>query len=557
MWTREELNALTAELETREKLKEISRLEADLSAFFRASWLILHPGRKLVWSWHYDLLCEYLTLVKQRKLTRLIINVPPRTGKSTIATICFPCWTWATDPKHGFLCASYSGALSTEHSVARRNLILSAWYRSLWGDRFRLAEDQNLKTQFDNDHRGQMIATSVAATALGKGGDTAIIDDPVSAEQALSDAERKTANDWMDHTLLQRLNDPSTSAIVIIMQRLHELDPTGFMMETQPGAWTKICIPLEAEQKERWVFPVSGRVIERAEGEVLQPERFTPGVVDSHKARRMTYAGQYQQRPAPIEGNLIKRSEVRYYGGRDPVTGEADETLPQTFDLKLISADCAFKDLATSDFVAIGVIGVKGRKRYILNVVNKHLDEPATEWEILRQRSSYSPISTVLVEAKANGSAVVQRLSASVSGVQEIEPEGGKIARMFAACGEWQSGDWYVDRNAAWTEPFVQQITMFPGAAHDDMCDMMSQAAIWLQAGSMQLGYIEYLKQEAGRLAQVTAGPAAGVRCPQCDGRTSIIKVAGQWHCNLCGKQWGLKTNVLQMDRNLLLARRG
>ena len=135
----------------------------------RRAWEVLHLGRPLVWSWHYDLLCEYLTLVKQRKVLRLIVNVPPRTAKSTIATVCFPCWTWIGDPSHGFLCSSYSRELSTEHSLARRNLITSGWYQSLWGSRFKLAADQNLKTQFDNNQRGQMISTSIGGTATGKG----------------------------------------------------------------------------------------------------------------------------------------------------------------------------------------------------------------------------------------------------------------------------------------------------------------------------------------------------------------------------------------------------
>ena len=130
--------------------------------------------------------------------------------------------------------------------------------------------------------------------------------------------------------------------------------------------------------------------------------------------------------------------------------------------------------------MAIAVIGVKGRKRYILNVVNRHLDAAATEAEVRRLRDVHRPVSAVLIEDKANGPAIIQRLKVNVPGVIEINPQGGKTARMFAAAPEWQAGDWYVERNAAWTEAFVEQITMFPNAAHDDMCDAMSQAAVWL-----------------------------------------------------------------------------
>jgi predicted phage terminase large subunit-like protein len=455
------------------------RLANDLAAFTRKAFQVLYPGRKLIWSAHYDLLCEYLQQVKQRKLLRLIINIPPRTLKSTLTTIVFPVWVWLTEPEHNFLTASYSLDLSTEHSVLRRNLLQSAWFQRLWGDKFQLAGDRNQVAQFMNNKRGQMIATSVGATAMGRDCDTAIVDDPVSADQALSDAERTRANNWIDATLRSRLNDPATGAIVLVMQRLHELDPTGFLLEQEPGVWTHVRIPLEAEEDETWTFPISGRVVQRRAGEILMPERFRREIVEQLRSRRLVFAGQYQQRPAPAEGNLIKRSEVRYYGGIDPRTGLADEKLPDHFDRKVISVDCAFKDVATSDYVAIVVIGVKGRMRYVLNVINRHLDAAATEAEIRRQRELYYPCA-VLVEDKANGPAVIQRLQVNVSGVIEINPEGGKTARMFAAAPEWQAGDWYVDRNAAWTAPFIDQVTTFPNAAHDDMADAMSQAACWL-----------------------------------------------------------------------------
>lgn len=489
--------------------EELLQLECDLSSFVKAAWPTLHPGRKLIWDWSDDLVCEWLTAVRKRQVTRLIMNVPPRTGKTTKATICFPDWQWATDPAHCFMFGSYALSLSTEHSIARRHLISSPWYQALWGDKFRLASDQNKKEQFDNDHRGQMIATSVGGTATGKGADTIIIDDPLSASQALSEAERKTANDWIDNTIKSRLNDPSSGAIVIIMQRLHELDCTGYQLELEKGAWEHVSIPLEAEEQKTYSFPVSGKTHLRERDSVVHTDRFPASTVSKLKANRLNWSGAYQQRPAPLEGNMIKRSEVRYYGGINPVTGEADEPLPDKFDLLLISCDAAFKDLATSDFVANGAIGVKGRKRYILNVVNKHLDIDGTERAILRERSDQislgRPVQCVLVEDKANGPAVIKRLKKQIPGVIAIDPQGGKVARMFAVAPEWQAGDWYVDRNAAWCEPFIQQITMFPGAAHDDMADMMTQAGIWLQRPTH--GLIQAWAEEAAKIAAEKGKP--------------------------------------------------
>ena len=461
-------------------------LEHDLGAFVREAWKFLNPGRELVWSWHYDFLCEHLMLVKQRKLRRLIINIPPRTAKSTIATMCFPDWVWTTEPSHAFLCASYSNSLSTDHSVARRNLLQSPWYQALWGEKFQLSEDRNLTTQFSNDCMGQMVATSTGSGAEGRGGDTAILDDPMSNQQALSDVERLAANRWVDGTLKQRLNDPATAAIIVIMQRLHEMDTTGFLLNQEKSNWTHIELPLEAEKKEHWVFPISGKVVEREKGDILGATRFPPVIVEEKKRNRMVWAGQYQQHPAPLEGNLIKDKDIKYYGGKDPLTGAADEELPLDFDFVVISADCAFKDLDSCDFVAVGAIGIKGRKRYVLNVINEHLDIDGTENVIRQERAKCQQlnpprhVSAVLVEDKANGPAVITRLKKNVTGVIEVNPQGGKVSRMFAASPEWQAGDWYVDRNAAWRDPFVNQLKMFPNAAYDDMVDMMTQTAIWL-----------------------------------------------------------------------------
>jgi hypothetical protein len=203
----------------------------------------------------------------------------------------------------------------------RRSLLQSQWFQRLFGDRFQLAGDRNQVAQYANNRRGQMIATSVGATAMGRGCDTAVLDDSVSADQALSDAERATANNWIDATLRSRLNDPATGAIILVMQRLHQLDPSGFLLEQEPGLWTHIRIPLEAEEDEIWTFPISGRIVQRKAGEILMPERFPPKTVEQLRSRRLVFAGQYEQRPVPIEGNLIKRNEIRYYGGIDPRTG--------------------------------------------------------------------------------------------------------------------------------------------------------------------------------------------------------------------------------------------
>jgi len=572
--------------EERKRIQERAALESDFSAFVKAAWHVVQPGVTLDWSWHYDLIGEYLTLVYERKIRRLIINISPRTLKSILVSVMFPVWVWTKRPGHGFACASYAANLSTEHSVMRRSLIESDWFKQRWGDRIWLAKDQNEKTKFKNNHQAQMIATSVGGTATGLGGNTLILDDGMNPKQAASDADTLTAHKWFDETWRSRLNNPAEDSLIVMEQRTSERDITGHCIEAdevlkkegKSAEWTHLAIPLECDEEsgpETWVYPISGKVKERFVGDVLQPNRFPPSVVTAWKVRRLVWSTQYQQRPSPLEGNMIKRSEVQYYGGRDPLTGELDVILPTKFDLIVTSADCAFKDEKHSDYVCIGTVGVVGPRRYVLEVVNKHLDEPATETEILRQRNKWGS-SVVLVEDKANGPAVIKKLKRKISGVIAIEPEGGKMSRMFASCGEWQSGDWYLDRNAAWCEPFVEQVTKFPGAKNDDMADFMTQTCIYLQKQTYVYGLTEYLKskdadmkrkQREGKdkvaneplVHQTVLDQIAKVdhvdgiakidtddsteRCPQCQS-TLVQNRGGGKRCGQCGAQWNMPALV-------------
>jgi predicted phage terminase large subunit-like protein len=515
--------------ERQARVSHTKRLESNLADFFREAWAVLEPGRQLHWSWHYDLLCEYLGLIRARRFRDtfpdtlgLIINVPPRTAKSSLVTVCFPVWCWIRQAQMRFSCYSYSMDLSTEHSVKRRRLIQSAWFQEKWGHLFQLTGDQNLKTHFDNDRTGQMIATSVGGTATGKGGDCLILDDPLNPEQAASDTERKNANDWIDNTLRSRMNDMSSDVLVLVMQRLHEIDPTGYLLSQNPGKFIHLSVPLEEEgvktpeglMPKQYVFPLSGRVVSRPAGDILMPAKFPLAAIEALKVLRLVWAGQFQQRPAPLEGNLIKRADVRYYGGIDPETGLSDRELPEKFDLILISVDAAFKDEKTSDYVAILAVGLKGPDRFELELVNKHLDADATEKETNDMRKRWRA-SVALIEDKANGSAVIKRLKQKVPGIIAVNPEGGKISRFFAAAPEWQAGNWYVPRNAAWAEPHVVSLITFPNARYDDDADAMSQASIYLQSHGYGLFAIWREQAEVNQAEQQVAKTSASLASAQ------------------------------------------
>ena len=247
------------------KREERALYEGSLSAFVRAAWPAIDNAQYQD-SWALDALCEHLEAVTRGHIKRLLINFPPRCGKSLITSIAWPAWVWAqpensfvSGPSVGFLCGSYNHTLSLKFSNSSRRLLLSPFYRHYWGDRFRLMGDQNAKSQFDTDKGGTRIATSVGGSLIGIGGNIICVDDPHNTESVESDAERDTALRWWKEISSTRLNDPKQSAIVVVMQRLHQSDVTGVICDGDDSAdWTHLCCDDHTEilTRDGWVlFP--------------------------------------------------------------------------------------------------------------------------------------------------------------------------------------------------------------------------------------------------------------------------------------------------------------
>jgi hypothetical protein len=245
------------------KERQKRKCEESLHEFFLQAWGVLEPATALVDSWHYQLISEHLELITRGEFRKqypdklgVLINVPPRTGKSSLVSIAWPVWSWIARPSLRFLCASYSDQLSTEHSMARRNLVTSRWYQERWGERFTLLADRNRVNDFGNDKMGFMIGTSVGGTATGLGGDICIGDDLLNQDESFSEAARTATNRWLDATFSTKLNNPSMGAFVHISQRLAEDDPTGHLLDQSPGRWIHLKIPLICtEDVEEYVFP--------------------------------------------------------------------------------------------------------------------------------------------------------------------------------------------------------------------------------------------------------------------------------------------------------------
>lgn len=279
--------------------------------FVEQAWPAICPD-EFVPGFHIDAICEHLEAVSRGQLQKLIINEPPRHSKSTLVSILWPAWEWITHPEVRWLFTSHGIGLSTRDSVACRRLIQSNWYQAQWAHKFKLVFDQNQKMRFENDRMGVRLASSVGAGILGDGGDRLISDDPNDKDD-LSDLGRQNVIDWWDGTMSTRLNDSRTGSKVIIQQRLHENDLTGHLL--RQGGYEHLVLPAEYDPKRSKVTSIGWKDPRTVDGQLLDPVRHPKEVLDAKKIElgSFRYAGQFQQRPAPAGGGIIKTSWWRYY----------------------------------------------------------------------------------------------------------------------------------------------------------------------------------------------------------------------------------------------------
>lgn len=489
-------------------------IEQSLSQYIAWSWSIIEPDRPYRRNWHIDLAAEYLEAVSRGQIRRLIINWPPRHMKSILVSVDWPTWEWTTRPGSRWLFLSYSSSLSTKHSLDRRAIIESDAYQARWGDRVHLSADQNQKTEFQNTRRGVMVASSFGGTATGKGGDRMIIDDPMNPEEAYSEAERQSTLRFYDTTLGSRLDDPEEGAIVLIMQRLHEKDLTGHLLEL---GFEHLVIPTEEDQPRRvYECPhtppdASGRVRkQRDKGDLLWPKRFGPAAVAEAKLTLgpVYFAAQHQQRPAPIEGAIIKDWWWRFYDPRlIPLVRELARRPVQFWDT-------AHKKGQLNDY-SVGATWAKlppvdhpdlAPGYYLLDLWREKAEFPELKRQAAALRRAWRP-RKIVIEDASSGTALAQSLLADGLPVELFPPYRDKIARAHAVSGYLEAGLCHLPLAAEWAGPviaalqaadidkaiaalpahvrwvaeFLREHRDFPTGDHDDQVDTTTMMLLWYE----------------------------------------------------------------------------
>jgi predicted phage terminase large subunit-like protein len=293
-------------------------LAKDLVKFIEHAWHVVEPSTPYVHGTHIQLVADHLEAVTKGQIRNLLINLPPRHMKSLTVSVFWPVWEWIAAPHRRWLFASYAASLSIRDSLKCRRLIGSPWFQERWGDRLKLTSDQNEKMRFENDKTGCRIATSVGGSATGEGGDRVVVDDPHNVSERESDSIRRATLTWWDETMSTRLNDPKTGAKVIVMQRIHEKDLSGHVLEQ--GGYVHLCLPAEFDPAHRCTTILNLKDERMVEGELLWPERISRSEIADFKLRLgpAGYAGQFQQRPAPAGGNRFKQEWFRYYRTAQP-----------------------------------------------------------------------------------------------------------------------------------------------------------------------------------------------------------------------------------------------
>ena len=453
-----------------EQLKRAA--ERSLRAFVEQAWSILEPTTPFLPNWHIDLLCDYLEAVTAGQCPRLVINMPPRYGKSLIVSVCWPVWAWIRWPESRWVFTSYAEALAVQHSLDRRALLLSPWYQGDWGRRVQLT-DQNEKTEYWNSRRGRMLATSIGGTVTGKGGNHIVVDDPHTPRYAESDAVRQHAIEYFLRTLVTRLDDKGRGTIVVVMQRLHTADLTVTCLDL---GYTHLCLPAVAEMRTTHPFLRSARVVTREIGDLLWLAREGPEEIAQRRLELGPYgfAGQYQQSPSPHSGGLFKRDYWPFY-----------DDLPSNIEEVVQSWDLSVKGGAGHDYVVGLVAARRGADIYLIDRHKAQEGFPETLQSIRKMCERYPAARRILVEDTANGPAVIATLRHEIRGIIPVKPKGGKFERASACAPAIEAGNVYLPRptapngrripERAWVDDFIEQLAVFPKGAHDDDVDALTQ----------------------------------------------------------------------------------
>ncbi len=430
-------------------------LRNHFTSFTAKAFHTVSPGIPYLHNWHIETISEKLNQVIEGKITRLIINIPPRYLKSICVTVAWPAWLLGQNPAIKIMTASYSQALSNKHSQDCRLIINSQWYQDLfpWT---RIAKGENQKFKFVTTKRGFRFSTSTGGTATGEGGDILIIDDPQNPNKINSKKYRENTIEWFEQTFVSRLNNKKTGSIVIVMQRLHEEDLSGYLLKHKSKQWELLKIPA---------------ILDQDTGLTLHPEREDLTSLLKLKAElgEYNFSAQYQQEPIPSKGTMLQKAWLKYYSNEQKLE----------FNQIIQSWDTAIKAKDEHDYSVGITLGINENGYYLLDLVRTKVEFPALLSLVQNFANKWRP-QTILVEDKASGQSLIQSLKLKTP-IIAIKPKFDKITRFASHTPLFEAGKIFIRTEAAWRLQLEQELLGFPKSAHDDQVDALSQALNYLE----------------------------------------------------------------------------
>ncbi|KQM37954.1 phage terminase large subunit [Sphingomonas sp. Leaf10] len=447
-----------------------------LAAFAKRAWPILEPSTELKWGWALDAICEHLEAVTSGEITRLLMNVPPGSMKSLLTGVIWPAWEWGPKglPHHRFLATAHKQDLAVRDNLKCRRLIRSPWFQRLWP--VALTSDQDAKTKFENSRTG--FREAMAFTSMtGSRGDRVILDDPHSVDDANSPVKLAADITTFREALPSRVNNDQ-SAIVIVMQRLHEQDVSAVAVQL---GYEHLMIPMRFEADRRCATSI-GWVDPRAyDGELMFPERFPERQVVELETVLGSYAtaGQLQQRPAPRSGGLFQRSDFEIV---DAVPSGAKRTV-RAWDF----AATEVKAGRRPDWTVGMRVSLIGDVFYVEDVVRGQWKPSAVEQTLTTTASQDGLAVTVRMPqdpgaaGKADAATKIKLLKGYDA--KAVSPTGEKSVRARPASAQAEAGNVKLVRGL-WNTAFLDELCVFPAGTHDDQVDAFADAVNELALGA-------------------------------------------------------------------------
>lgn len=432
----------------------------EFPAFTTAALRVIQPDFQP--NWHIDAITHFGSGVAQGDILRGIVNAPPRSLKSVILSSVLSAYKLGVNPATKLICVSYNQSVAQDLAANTLKIMQSPFYRRAFPETVlaRTAVDD-----FTTTKGGGRIATSMTGALTGRGADLIIVDDPIKTGEADSETLRPKMNQWYDVSLPSRLNDPRTGQILIVMQRVHEADLTGHVLEQR--AWRQLVIPAISQETTTYDLGYNRRHVFEA-GQLMFPERLTQAALDEQRIGlgARIFAAQYLQDPTPDEGTIFKREWLRY----DTVERRPGDLIVQAWD-------CAAKTGPQNDY-SVGITAIVRRNQVlILDVFRGRLEFPDLKKKVIELAREYRPYK-LLIEDTPGGTQLIQMLQdeqpRKVPLPTPVKAVSNKIDRAAFAEARIESGAMILPVSAPWLDAFVEELIAFPGGRHDDQVDALS-----------------------------------------------------------------------------------